>query len=97
MGGDGGVALVGPLLANLPNDPLDRFRSDFQIRQFGEITGPLLIGGTVDTGVDNFLLHPWAETGAVNSQCLILREKKPSDSGGNYRPVVSRPRLLAWS
>ena len=94
---DGCVTLVDPLLADLPDEPLDRLGRDVQVRQFGQIAGPLLIGRTVDAGMDNFLLHAWAEAGVVNAQRLILREKKPADSGGNCRLVVSRPRLPAWS
>ncbi len=94
---EGCVALVDPLLADLPDEPLDRLGLDFQVRQFGQIAGCLLIGNTVDACVDDLLLHAWAEAGVVNAQRLILREKKPTDSGGSCRLVVSRPRLPAWS
>ena len=67
MRGDGCVTLVDPLLADLPNDPLDRLRGDSQVRQFGQTAGFLLIGRTVDAGMDNFLLHVWAESGVVNA------------------------------
>ena len=94
---DGRVTLVDPLLADLPDEPLDGLGRDVQVRQFGQIAGPLLIGRAVDASMDNFLLYAWAEPGVVNAQRLILREKKPGDSGGNCRLVVSRSRLPAWS
>jgi hypothetical protein len=33
--------------------------------------------------MDDFLLDARAEAGVINAQRLILREKKPADSGGN--------------
>ena len=84
------VALVDPLLANPADQPLDRLGCDFQVRQFGQIAGRLLIGETVDARMDNFLLHAWAEAGVVNAQRLILRGKKPADSGDSWRHGVSR-------
>ncbi len=43
----------------------------------------LLIRDTIGTGMDDFLLDARAEAGVINAQRLILREKKPADSGGN--------------
>jgi hypothetical protein len=47
--------------------------------------------------MDDLLLDAWAEAAVVNAQRLILRGKKPADSGGIGRRVASRPRLPAWS
>ena len=38
---DGGVALVDPLPADLPDEPLDGLGLDVQVREFGEIAGRL--------------------------------------------------------
>ncbi len=97
MGRDGRVTLVNSLLADLPDKSFDRLGLDVQVREFSEISGRLLIGRTVDAGMKNFLLHSRAEAGPVNAQRLALREKKPADSGGNWRRVLSRRHLLAWS
>jgi hypothetical protein len=35
----------------------------------------LLIGGAIDPGMDDFLLHAGAEAGAIQAQRLALREK----------------------
>ena len=91
------VSLVDSLLADLLDHPLDRLGLDLQVGQFGQIARSLLIGRTVDAGMDDLLLHAWAEAGVINAQRLILREKKPADSGGNWRRVVSRRHLPAWS
>ena len=96
MGRDGGITSVDPLLADPLDQPLDRLGLDVQVRQFGEIAGRLLIGGAVDAGMDDLLLDARAEPGMVNAQRLILRGKKPADSGGNWRLVVSRRRHPAW-
>ncbi len=64
---DGCVTLIDPLLADLPDEPLDRLGRDVQVRQFGQIAGPLLIGRAVDASMDNFLLYAWAEPGVVNA------------------------------
>jgi hypothetical protein len=93
---DGRVTLVDPLPADLPDQPLDRLGSDSQVGQFGEIARRLLIGNTVHARMNDFLLHTRAEAATVKAQRLILREKKPADSGGNWRPVVSRRHRLAW-
>ena len=77
--------------------PLNRLKCDVQVRELGQIARRLLIGHAVDTGVDNSLLHAWTEPTMVKSQCLILREKKPADSGGNLLHVVSSRHLPAWS
>ncbi len=97
MGRDRRVSLVDPLPADPPDEPLDRLGPDVQIRQLGQVAGRLLIGGAVDAGMDNLPLHARAEATVVNAQRLILREKKPAGSGGNWRLVVSRPRPPAWS
>ena len=94
---DGRVTLVNSFLADLLDHPLDRLGLDVQVREFGEISGRLLIGRTVDAGMNDFLLHAWAKAGVVNAQRLALREKKPADIGGNWRLVLSRRHLLAWS
>lgn len=91
------VALVDPLLADLPNEPLDGFGTDFQVRQLGEVAGRLLIGRAVDARMDDLLLDARAEAGVVNAQRVILRGKKPADSGDSWRVVASRRHLLAWS
>jgi len=93
---DGLVALVDPLLADLPDEPLDGVGPDVQAGQFGEIAGRLVIGKAVDARVGDFLLHARAEAAVVNPRCLSLRGKKPADSGGDWRLVVSRRRLPAW-
>lgn len=80
---DGLVALVDPLSADLPDESLDGLGSDFPIRQFGQVAGSLLRGKAVDARMDDVWLDPRAEAGAVNPQRLILRGKKPADSGGN--------------
>ena len=87
---DCGITLAGSLLADPSDHPLNRLGRDSQVGQFGQIARRLLIRNTVDAGMDDFLLHTWAEAGVINAQRLILREKKPADSGGNSRRVVSR-------
>ena len=97
MGLHRGIPLVGSLPADLLDHPLDRLGSDAQVGQFSQIARRLLIGNTVDAGVDDLPLNTWAEAGSINAQRLILREKKPADSGGSSRRVVSRRYLPAWS
>ena len=97
MGRDGGVALIDPLPADLLDESLDRLGLDVQVRQFGEIAGRLLKGRAVDAGMDDLLLGARAEPAVVNAQRLILREKKPADSGGSWRLVVPRRRPPVWS
>jgi hypothetical protein len=94
---DGGVALVDPLPADPPDEPLDGLGLDVQVRQLGQIARRLLIGEAVDAGMDDLLLDARTEAAVVNAQRLILGGKKPADSGGNWRPVVSRRRPPAWS
>ena len=94
---DSRVTLVGPLLADPLDDPLDRLGLDVQVGQRGQIRGRLLIGKAVDAGMNDLPLHAWAEARVVNAQRLALREKKPADIGGNWRLVLSRRHLLAWS
>jgi hypothetical protein len=94
---DGRVTLVDSLLTDLMNQPLDRLGLDLQVGKFGQVVGRLLIRKTVDAGMNDFLLNARAEAANVNAERLILREKKPADIGGNWRRVVSIPRLRAWS
>ena len=91
------VPLVDPLPADLLDQPLDRLGLDVQVGQLGQVARRLLIGKAVDAGMDDLLLDARAEAGAVNAQRLILRGKKPADSGGSWRLVVSRRRPPAWS
>jgi hypothetical protein len=97
MSGDGGVAPVGPLAPDPVDESLDRLGPDRQVPQCGEVAGGLLRGGAVHPGVHDLLLHAGTEARVIKAERLALREKKPADSGGNSRPVVSRRRLLAWS
>ena len=94
---DGYVTLVNSLLADLFDHPLNRLKCDVQVREFDQIARRLLIRYAVDAGVDNFLLHAQTEPAMVKSQRLILREKKPADSGGNLLRVVSSRHLPSWS
>ncbi len=87
---DGGVTPVDPLAADPPDQSLDRLGRDLQVGQLGQVAGRLLIRDAVDAGMDDLLVHAWAEAGVVNAQRLVLRGKKPADSGGNSRRVVSR-------
>ena len=91
------VALVDPFLADLMNQPLDRLGRDLQVGECGQVARRLLIRRTIDAGMDDFLLDTWAEAAMINAQRLVLRGKKPADIGGNWRHVVSIPRLRAWS
>ena len=77
------ISLVGSLSADLLDHPFDRLGRDFQVGHFGQIEGRLLKGGAIDAGVNDSLLHSRDEVGAVKAQRLVLREKKPSGSGGN--------------
>ena len=92
-----GITLVGSLLADLSDHPLDWLGRDLQVGQFSQIARRLLIGNTIDAGMDDLLLHAWAEAGMVNAQRLILRENTPADSGGTGQRGVSRRPLPAWS
>ena len=94
---DGRVTLVDPLPADPLDQPLDRLGRDVQVGQFGQIAGRLLVRDAVDPGVDDLLLHARAEARVVKAQRLVLRGKKPADSGGSCRRVASRPRPPAWS
>lgn len=91
------VALIDSLSADRLDEPLDVLGPDVEVRQFGQIAGRLLIGMTVDAGMDDLPLDAWAEAAVVNPERSILREKKPADSGGSCRRVASRRRLPAWS
>jgi hypothetical protein len=62
------VPLIDSLAANSSDYPLDRLGRDSQLGQFGQITRRLLIGDTVDSGVDNLLLHTRAKATMVNAQ-----------------------------
>ena len=92
---DGRVALVGPLLTDSLDQPLDRFGLDHQVGQHGQMVGGLLVGRCFDAGVDDLLLYARAEARVINAQRLVLREKKPADSGYNSRPVGSTRHLPA--
>jgi hypothetical protein len=50
------VTLIDPRLADLLDEPLDRLGLDVQVGQFGQITRRLLIGRTVDAGMNDRLM-----------------------------------------
>ena len=94
---DGRVALIDPLLADPLDQPLDRLGLDRQVGQRGQVVGGLLVGDVFDAGVDDLLLHARAEARVINAQRLVLRGKKPADSGYSIRRVGSNRHPLAWS
>ena len=91
------VSLVRAVTAARADEPFDGLGLDVQTGEFGQIAGRLLIRMTVDPRMDDLSLHARAESRVVNAQGLILREKKPSGIGGNWRLVVSRRRFPASS
>lgn len=91
------VPLIDAFPADRPDQSLDRLGLDVQVGPFGQIVGRAQIRDAVDAGMDDFLLHAWAEAGVINAQRLVLRGKEPADSGGSYRPVAPRPPHPAWS
>ena len=97
MGRDRGVALVDAFLANPLDQPLDRLGPDLQLALLGQF----LRGGPerlrLDSRTDHLLLHPRAVARAIKSQSLVLRGKKPADSGDNNFGFPSSRHSPAWS
>ena len=97
MLGDGRVTLIDPLLADPLYQPLDRLGLDRQVGERSQVVGGFLVGDVFDAGVDDLLLDARAEARLINTQRLVLREKKPADSGYSIRRVGPNRHLLAWS
>jgi hypothetical protein len=74
------VPLIDSRAGNSSDHPVDRLRCDAQIGQFGQITRCLLIGDSVDSGVDNLLLYTRAKATMVNAPA--------TDSDGKKRPTA---------
>jgi hypothetical protein len=97
MGRDRGVALVDAFLANPLDQPLDRLGPNIQLALLGQFLG----GGPerlrLDSRADHLPLHPRAVARAIKSQRLVLRGKKPANSGDNSAGFPSIGHSPAYS
>ena len=83
------VALGTALGADRLAHPTHFLVRNWQIEEFLQIGGALLIRRVGGTGVNDLGLHRLAVRGPINSQALGLREKKPADSGGRIRGALA--------
>ena len=97
MGRDRGVALVNAFLANPLDQPLDRRGPDRQLALLGQFFRGSPKRLRLDSRTDHRALHPRAVACAIQSQSLVLRGKKPADSGDKNSGFPSRGHAPVWS